>query len=191
MRLDVVIVLDASTSMLEQVSPSRRKIDLAVDGVQTFLAGLRLGSADRASLVVFNDHARVLVPLTGDRAALLDGLENIEVRQFTRLDLGLETAADELRRGASGTLKAVVGLSDGWVNPVPPAAAVEASRTVKADGAALYMIAFGNDADEQLLMAIADPGRYVKAGDPTSITSVYRDLTRRVPCPPEAYWGRR
>lgn len=156
----------------------------------TFLAGLRLGTADRAALITFNDRATVLTSLTGDRPALLAALSKVEVRQFTRLDLGLVEARDEVRRSPPGVLRAVVGLSDGWVNPVPPAAAIDASQLVRAEGAALYMIAYGNEADEALLMTIADRGRYVR-GDPASIQAVYRDLTRRVPCPPEAYWGRR
>ena len=33
--------------------------------------------------------------------------------------------------------------------------------------------------------------RYVAAPDPVAIPSIYRDLTQRVACPPEVFWGRR
>jgi Ca-activated chloride channel family protein len=73
--LDIVVVLDLSSSMEEDVVPykpgrkfsGRTRLDATRDAIRTFVRGRR---DDRVGLVVFSDHAYVVSPLTFDHEYL-------------------------------------------------------------------------------------------------------------------------
>lgn len=73
--LDIVVVLDLSSSMEEDVVPyqtghkfsGRTRLDATRDAIRTFVRGRR---DDRIGLVVFSDHAYVVSPLTFDHEYL-------------------------------------------------------------------------------------------------------------------------
>jgi fibro-slime domain-containing protein len=193
-RVDVVLVVDASTTMLERTPSGRTKVAVAADAVRAFLAGLRLeSSGDRAAVVAFNDRAEVLSALTWDHRDVARSLDRITVRQQTRIDLGLEAAEVTLAAApvAPGPRRAaVVLLSDGLPNPAPASAALDAARSIRAAGVEVYGVAVGPRFDEAVMRAIADDdAHYVPAPDPDALAAIYASLLLRVPCPPEGYWA--
>lgn len=190
---DVTLVLDASSSMLDPTESGERKIDVAKQAVLEFLHGMRLiPGRDRVALIVFNATAELLQPLTSSQSRLVEALGSIEVRQLSRLDLGIETAAGELvNNSGAGRVRAIVVLSDGIVNPVPSHMAVTAANNARSVGQDVFVVGFGPVMDANVLRAVADPGRYYPAANPGELRAIYGSLTRLVPCPPGIYWGRR
>lgn len=191
---DVVLVIDASTSMRDLAADRRRKIDLAVASVSVFLDGLRLRPGeDRAAIVSFNQQAETLVHLTSSRERLGEGLSRIAIAEYSRVDLGVERAMVELiTRGEPGRVQAMIVLSDGLANPVPGDQAVVAARRAQLEDITVYVVGLGPSMDERVLRQMASGAeRYFPAPDPLLIRSIYQDLTKHVPCPPEMYWGGR
>ena len=86
----------------------------------------------------------------------------------------------------------MIVLSDGKVNPVTrdrPGVAAEQARRA---GGTVYVVGMGPSMDEPVLQEMASGSeRYFPAPDPLLIRAIYADLTTRVPCPADAYWGRR
>jgi electron transfer flavoprotein alpha/beta subunit len=86
----------------------------------------------------------------------------------------------------------MVVLSDGKANPVSGDEAVAAARRAQLEGITVYVVGMGPSMDERVLRQMASgPERYYPAPDPLLVRAIYQDLTKRVPCPSEAYWGRR
>ncbi|MFN8424536.1 MAG: vWA domain-containing protein, partial [Anaerolineae bacterium] len=191
-KLDILLVLDASTSMRELTRAGRPKIDAAVAAARDFLTRLNLApNGDRAGLVSFNAAATLDSPLTADRAALDAALGRVALAQFTRIDLGLDAAAAELagpRRRADATA-AVILLTDGRSNPVPVSEAERAAGVVKAAGARLFTIGLGQDVDAEALRAMASQAAdYFEAPDGEDLGAIYGSISAALPCAPYSYW---
>lgn len=191
--IDVVLVLDASTSMRDATRAGRPKLDAAREAAALFLAELDLPD-DRAAIVGFNAAAWLAAPLTGDRAALDAALAGITMAQFTRIDLGLRAAQAELRgpRAVAGRQAAVIVLTDGRNNPEPIASAVAAAGAVKVGGVRLFTIGLGEDVETDALRQMASqPGDYFFAPDGEDLAAVYRAIAGAFdPCPAERFWPR-
>lgn len=191
--IDVVLVLDASTSMRDATRAGRPKLDAAREAAALFLAELDL-PGDRAAIVGFNASAWLAAPLTGDRASLDAALAGIAMAQFTRIDLGLRAAQAELQgsRAVPGRQAAVIVLTDGRNNPEPIASAVAAAGAVKAGGVRLFTIGLGEDVETDALREMASrPANYFFAPDGEDLAAVYRAIAGAFdPCPAERFWPR-
>lgn len=195
---DVVLVIDASTSMLSYTGSRRRKIDAAVEGARAFIHGqLRLQpGGDQVAIVTFNELATLRQGLTSNVGLLDAALNDIEVRSQSRIELAVSAAALELlgRRGGQGRTRAMVLLSDGEANPVPAEQAVAAATAAKDAGILVYVIGLGNLTEKgewALRQMASDDERYLTEIDADRLRLVYEDLVIRVLCPREIYWGRR
>lgn len=191
--IDVVVVLDASTSMLQPVASGQNKLDVARESVRTFLQGLRLRQGgDRAAIVTFNASAETLQGLTFDRLLLESALTRVVVRPQSRLERGIAMANARLLAGPRDRSQAIVLLTDGKVNPSLPETAIAAANTSRAAGVDVFVVGFGPDLEEVNLRAIAHvPDRYLPVPDPVKLVEAFRQLSRSVPCSSSAYWGRR
>jgi Mg-chelatase subunit ChlD len=193
-RIDVVLVIDASTSMLERTSSGRSKLAAAQAAAAGFLDQLHLVDGDQAAVVAFNDGARVLQGLTDDRRALDVALDRIAVAPTTRLDLAIEAAHAELvspRHRPDNAAVAIV-LTDGKANPVGPDVAVARARLAKDAGVSFFTIGLGDDLDDWALAAVASRATYYyRAPDAEALAAIYAAITVEIPCPAEGYWGRR
>ncbi len=193
LHADVVLVIDASTSMLEQTREKRTKLAAAVEAVKLFLDELAL-PLDQASVVEFNGRAELLQPLTGDRRALIASLNRLEVRRQTRIDLGVAVAREELassRRHPDNQAVMIV-LTDGKANPVGPGAAVREADAAKAEEVTIFTIGLGEDLDLDALESIADrPSYFYRAPDAEDLAEIYSGIAIEIPCPAEDFWGRR
>jgi len=193
--IDVVLVMDASLSMLDSGPAGKTKLADAKEAARRFISPLRLTTSpdtagDRVAIVTFNTRAQLVEPLGSSAAVLRIAIEGIAAASGSRVDLGIRRAADVLSgTSRKGRIPAMVILSDGRVDA---AAAVAASRDARALGIELYVVGLGPQHDAATLAAMAlSPDRYFNAPDSGSLARIYTDLTTLLPCPPAAFWGGR
>jgi Mg-chelatase subunit ChlD len=192
-RLDVALVMDASSTMLEPTRAGRTKMDAARQAA-TELVALLSFPGDQAAVVWFNEVAVVEQGLTDDRPALDAALDRIGNRQFTRIDLGIAVAQAELEgpRHHDGSQAIMIVLTDGGANPLSPEVGVERARDAKAHGTEIFTIGLGNSVDGDALARMASrPDYYYQTPDAENLTAIYRQVAVTAPCPPEWFWGRR
>jgi Mg-chelatase subunit ChlD len=192
-HVDVALVIDASTSMGEPTSAGRSKLAAAIAGAGQFMDALDLAH-DQAAVVSFNATATTLQGLTSDRAALKAALAQIAMAQYTRLDLGIAYARQELASShhRADSQAAMIVLTDGRANPVGPDAAVAEAAQAKAAGVIVFTIGLGNDLDLAALEAIASqPEYFYRTADAEDLAAIYGQIATLIPCPSSAFWGRR
>jgi len=190
-RVDVALVLDASTSMLQPTRAGRTKLDAAREAAGLFLDLLDL-PGDQAAVVGFNATAWVAQPLTGDRQALRAALGGLQVVQLTRIDLGIRAGHDELRgpRRAPDHAPALIVLTDGRNNPEPVSSAIAAAAAAKAGGIRVFTVGLGDDVEVDALRQMASgPGDFHLAPDGEDLAAIYRAIAGAFePCPRAVNW---
>jgi Mg-chelatase subunit ChlD len=191
---DTMLVLDASLSMLEEVRPGYTKRVAAADAARRFIDLLK--SSDQAGIVWFNTTAAREQVLTRDKAALRSAIDRIVNAQFTRLDLGIKVARDELvsDHHVPGNRSVLILLTDGKANPEPVETALHEAQLAKGAGITLFVIGLGRaeDLDDDALRQIASrPEYYYQTTDASTLTTIYEEIAGVIPCPPELFWGRR
>jgi Mg-chelatase subunit ChlD len=193
-HVDVALVMDASTSMLEPTRTGGTKLDAARAAAAIFLDQLRLGSGDQATIVSFHSTATLLQPLTADRAALDQAFARIQPVSGTRIHLGIDAAHAELTsaRHRAANVQVLVLLTDGRSNPDPVELAVQRAAAAKADGIAIFTIGLGNELDFDALARIASrPEYFYHAPDAADLARIYASIAVLTPCPGSAFWGGR
>jgi hypothetical protein len=141
---------------------------------------------DRIALVSFAGVAGLDEPLTSDKARVVAAAANLITGAGTRIDLGLEAARRELAgpRHEPGRAKVIVLLTDGVQGGTPSATVVAAADAAKAEGAVLFTVGLGADADVALLRAIASTeGHFYFAPNGDELASIYRRIAVVIPCP--------
>lgn len=190
----VVLIIDVSRSMEEtDIVPTR--FEAAKAAAVEFAR--HLPRASRLALVTFGNYPTVVVPLTGDRARLIDGITNLTTQLRTQLGPGLVegvravTGEGPLAPMVGGFRAVAVLLSDGRASDgLPPE---EAAREAKTRGVRVYTVGLGTSADpttfrsgywgvldEPTLRMIADKtgGRYYKAEETRQLRDIYRELAK-------------
>jgi hypothetical protein len=193
-RVDAVIVLDASTSMAELTTGGRSKLSAAAAAARRFIDGLRLASGDQVGLVTFNSTARLAQSLTADRAALERALNQVQLAQYTRLDLGIGAGWAELisARHQRANKTVLVVLTDGRANPVPVEAAVREADVAKVLDITVFTVGVGNDLDRAALATMASRRDYFYiTADGEGLLRILADIAETIPCPASAFRGRR
>lgn len=189
---DLVLVIDSSSSMSQPTAGAASKLDAAVAAARVFLDQLSLGR-DRAALVSFNSAVTVLLPLTGDRAALDAALAgNLAQGTGTRIGAAIAAAAEQLSAARPGSQRAMVVLTDGQGTDEDPGAAQAAADAAKAAGITLYTVGLGADVDLAALRALAsgDDHCFV-APDAAELAAIYRAIAGALPCAKEVFWAGR
>ena len=188
---DVVLVIDASTSMLEATGAGRTKLEAALSAARTFIGTLNLATGrDRAAIVSFNASARVMQAMTSDAAALEASLAAIEVAQQTCLPCAIEVGVSALgeSEGRVSTQTLIV-LTDGQSNPRPASEAVDLAAEAKADSVLIFTIGIGDALDVDALQAIAsEPGYFFRSADAGDLDAIYAEIGSLIPCP--TFWPR-
>lgn len=195
--IDIVVVLDLSTSMLaEDLRPNR------------FIAAKNLTSDfidnrpnDRIGLVIFRRQSFTLVPPTTDYTLLKEKLQTLEMditEDGTAIGMGIATAVNRLRT-SSAVSKVIILLTDGEnnageVDPVTASDLADAHDIrlytigVSTEGTAPYPVedpVFGKryhpirvDIDEDMLTDIAEKtgGRYFRARDTEALANIYASI---------------
>jgi Mg-chelatase subunit ChlD len=192
-RVDVALVIDASTSMTE-IAGRGTKLDAARAAARAFLDQVHLDAGDQAAIVAFNADVSVLAELTSDRAALLEALDRLEVAPQTRIHLGVRAAQAVLTsaRHRAENAAAMVVLTDGRANPESPELAVDAAEVAKAVGITVFTIGLGAELDFLALGRMAStPGYFFQTLDAGELEEIYTQIAVAIPCSGERFWGRR
>jgi Mg-chelatase subunit ChlD len=193
-RVDVVLAIDASTSMDEPTAAGRTKLAAAIDAARIFLDQLRFERGDQAAIVAFNASATLLHPLTGDSAALEQALGAVQTAQQTCLVCAVDAGWAELgsARHAPDHAAVLVLLTDGRSNPRPASEAIARAGAAKAAGLTVFTIGLGSDVEAGALAAMASrPEWYFPAPDGEALAEIYRQIAVALPCPAGAFWGGR
>ncbi len=193
LHADVALVIDASLTMEDLTRSQRPKIDAAREAAQLFVDHMSFPS-DQAAVVSFNEEAHVLQPLTGDRERVRDALDRIATAEYTRIDLGLKQAHEQVlgARHDPQNVPVIILLTDGKSNPVPESQALDAAAEAKQAGITVFTVGLGPQVAEPALREMASaPDHYWYAPDGDDLGPIYDRIAVTIPCPPEDFWGKR
>lgn len=198
--IDIVLVVDISSSMLAEDFQPQNRMEVAKEKVKRFVLGRK---TDRVGLVAFSGEALTQVPLTTDYPVVLAAIDNLAIGQLedgTAIGTAIATAANRLRN-SPGRSRVMVLLTDGENNrgAIDPRTAAQAAGTF---GIRIYSIGVGTEGmaavpvgrglfglryenrpvkiDEPLLTEIAAStgGRYFRARDAAALQSIYEQIDR-------------
>lgn len=191
---DIAIALDISGSMsATDFKPNR--FQAAKEVASKFISNR---TDDNMSLVVFAGESLSLMPLTNDRAALINALRNVEMGDLqdgTAIGDGLSSAINRLASGKAKS-KSIILLTDGTNNAgdVPPQTA---AKIAAGKGIRIYTVGVGTDGvitvkdpygfssttletkiDEESLkgMASATGGKYFRAKDEKMLERIFAEI---------------
>lgn len=193
---DIVLALDISGSMMaKDFKPTR--FAAAKEVASKFVSHR---DHDNMGLVVFAGESLSLMPLTNDRAALMNAIDNINMGDLTdgtAIGDGLVSAINRIVSGNAKS-KSIILLTDGTNNAgeVPP---VTAAQIAKQKGVRVYTIGIGTNGkinipdpygfssttmetkiDEESLREIADitNGKYFRAKDEKVLKKVFDEIDK-------------
>jgi Mg-chelatase subunit ChlD/sugar lactone lactonase YvrE len=184
-RVDVVLVIDSSDSMLAAAPSGRSKLALAIEAAAGFAELLDLEGGDAIALIHFNVDAGVDLDFSRDPAALRRALDGLPQASGTRIDLGLEAAARVLAGAgrSPGNRPAVILLTDGRPSGTGPDEVIRAAGLLAGQQTPIYAIGLGDDVDAALLGQIAgSPARLILTPDAEALHAIYAGLARDLPC---------
>jgi Mg-chelatase subunit ChlD len=179
---DIVLVIDASTSMNEPIGGGQTRIQAAKDGAKRFIELMR--PVDHAAVIAFNGTVQPMATLGGDREALGAAVDRIALAPWTRIDLALDAARDELAsaRTQAGSRKAIVLLTDGEPTHTTPGA-VHAAAAAARELATVFTIGIGTSVDAQLLIDVAgSPDQYTPVDDAGGLQRIYAKIAEKIAC---------
>ncbi len=193
---DIVLALDISGSMMaDDFEPNR--FQAAKQITQKFINSR---TDDNMALVIFAGESLSLMPLTNDRTALVNALENVKpgsLADGTAIGDGLSSSINRILSGKARS-KSIILLTDGSNNAgdVPPLTAAEIA---KKKGIKVYTIGVGTNGtiqvqdpygfssttietkiDEESLRSIAGQtgGKYFRAKDRGMLQEVFDEIDR-------------
>jgi Ca-activated chloride channel homolog len=196
--INIVLVIDLSSSMLAQDFQPQNRLEVAKDVVKRFITAR---SSDRIGVVAFAAEALTQVPLTTDYPVVSAAVDNLAAGQLedgTAIGTAIATAANRLR-DAPGRSRVMILLTDGENNrgAIDPRTAAKAAA---AFGIKIYTIGVGTEGmapvpvgrglfglryenrlvriDEPLLNDIAKTtgGRYFRARDAAALQRIYQQI---------------
>jgi len=196
--INIVLVIDLSSSMLAQDFQPQNRLEVAKDVVKRFIAAR---SNDRIGVVAFASEALTQVPLTTDYPVINAAVDNLAAGQLedgTAIGTAIATAANRLR-DAPGRSRVMILLTDGENNrgAIDPRTAAKAAAVF---GIKIYTIGVGTEGlapvpvgrglfglryenrlvriDEPLLNDIAKTtgGRYFRARDAAALERIYEQI---------------
>lgn len=176
--VDLIVVMDISGSMRGD------KITTARSSLIQFVQ--KLDDRDRLRIDLFNDQITTLTPLTpigNKRQQVVDSVSGIFEQNNTSLyDATLKAYQDLQTDGDPNHIRAIVVLSDGddtastaSLNEVIQK--IQASEEEGGNAIKVFTIAFGDDADSDILKQIAEPsGGKQYDSSPETIQKIYDEI---------------
>ncbi|MEA3309452.1 MAG: VWA domain-containing protein [Chloroflexota bacterium] len=173
--VNLVMVLDVSGSM------GGDKLRSAQTAAVQFVN--QMGEDDYISIVAFSTTSRILVAhkkVGEERQRVINVLQNLEADDYTAFYDALGDASSILAKtNSSETSNAIVALTDGLDNSsVNYAFDQTLIEVATAHNTTICTIAYGNDADEQILveLALQAHGNFYH-GDEASIETIYQEMS--------------
>ena len=199
--IDIVLSIDVSSSMLaKDLKPNRMEAlkEVAVEFIKS-------RPNDRIGLVLYAGESYTKVPVTSDKAVVIDGLSGIKFDQVlqdgTAIGTGLATAINRLKDSKAKS-KVIILLTDG-VNNSGTIEPETASDIAKEFGIKVYTIGLGSNGmamypysiapngdfifrmmkveiDEQLMKNIAKNtgGKYFRANSNSRLETIYDEINK-------------
>ena len=172
--VNLVMLIDVSGSMAgEKIENVRRA---AVQFVE------QMGDGDYISIIAFSSEPRPIAghrPIAGNREKIATAIEGLVAEGDTTLYDAIGDGAVLLSEtSAPETANAMVVLTDGLDTASFRYDAVGAAEAVVDTGATVFTIAYGSDADEELLeeIAVRANGNFFR-GDEASIVAIYQEMS--------------
>ncbi|XP_061880338.1 ANTXR cell adhesion molecule 2a isoform X1 [Entelurus aequoreus] len=112
----------------------------------------------RVSFIVFSAQARVILPLTGDRYQIEEGLEKlrgVKPAGETYMHEGIKEATDQIQKQTTKSSSIILALTDGKLEVFVHELTVKEADQARMYGARVYCVGI-KDFDEQQLADIAD-----------------------------------
>uniref|UniRef100_A0AAZ3R2I3 VWFA domain-containing protein n=1 Tax=Oncorhynchus tshawytscha TaxID=74940 RepID=A0AAZ3R2I3_ONCTS len=112
----------------------------------------------RVSFIVFSSSAKVMLPLTGDRYEIQEGLERLrEVKPAgeTYMHEGIKEANNQIKSQTTKSSSIIIALTDGKLEVFIHQLTVEEANIARTYGARVYCVGI-KDFDEQQLAEVAD-----------------------------------
>lgn len=170
--LDLIFVLDGSQSLVR--SDPNGFLSAGATGLVQKLAP---DSDIQLGVVSFNTQANLLMPLTQDRAFVVDALDGLPRSGRTDVAAGIRSALAEFNNHARPDSSRVIMLfTDGKSNARK---AREATEEAKAQGVAVHTLLLGSDQDgASILQEIArgTGGSFVQVRDPEKLPDAFLNL---------------
>jgi Ca-activated chloride channel family protein len=161
--VDIVVALDASGSMAAEDFKPKNRFHVAKASTRTFVEGR---PQDRLALIAFAGRSRTVVPLTTDRAMLLERLAGLQLgEQGDGTAIGMALGNSLARLGASkAKSKVVVLVTDGGNNAgeIDPDTAANVAKGL---GVRVYTVGVGTASGPvEIPVPVRDPetGRVVE-----------------------------
>lgn len=186
----VCCVIDISGSMADEAKIQNEAgknegfglsiLDLVKHAVRTIISSL--GDNDRLSLVTFSTQAKVALQLTkmneAGRKKAEQALEKMQPEESTNIWDGLYKGLEVLREGAAGRNSAILLLTDGQPNIVPPRGHLPMLQKYKDEHGLPNIIntfGFGYNLDSKLLheLAVAGNGAYAFIPDGSFVGTIF------------------
>ena len=183
---DVILVLDISSSMTGE------KFDAVKVAARAFLGAMNFPS-DHVALVTFATEGKILVPLTGDGAALNKAVDDMVLESGTHIDQGLLRAQELLATRRQDATPMVVVMTDGLQFEKALEEPQVLAAQLRAQGILLHVVGLGTDVDAAYLLRMAggDIDKMHLSPRADELTAIYLEIARLIPCPPSAYWANR
>ncbi|MGE5265370.1 MAG: VWA domain-containing protein [Acidobacteriota bacterium] len=177
---NIYLVVDTSGSMDEQ-----NKLVQVKDALDTFLDQIQ-GDRDRVGMVPFSDRVYssfALQDIGKQRSSLKNSVNALKANGRTALFDGIAYAYDDLQqRGERDRINAIVVMTDGIENASNLNLSGLTNKLKRGNQTGvpvvIFCIAYGSDADLNVLGNIADPtGGFARRADPDTIRRLYKILS--------------
>ena len=163
---DIIVALDVSTSMLAQdFKPNRFEASKKV--ASQFMAGRE---TDNIGFVIFAGESFSQVPMTTDKASLVNAVENTKIgllEDGTAIGDGIATSINRIKDGKAKS-KSIILLTDGS-NNTGVVAPTTAAQIAKQFGIKIYTIGVGTNGSARCPVGIDPYGGYIYESVPVVI----------------------
>lgn len=186
---DIIVAVDVSKSMVIQDMSLEGAISSRIDMVKSYLRSfVQQRKGDRISLIVFADHAYLMVPFTQNTEALKQLISEINVGlagNFTAIGEAITLSVKKILQEPYQD-KTLILISDGR-DTVNSISEENAALLAKASGLKIYTIGVGadpltvdtpSDLDEASLEHIATitGGKYFRARSESDLSEIYQEI---------------
>lgn len=178
--LDVALVVDRSTSMMEQ-----EKLDKVRTAANYMLQ--RLTPQDMISIVDFGSDVNVLLPsqAANDPMALGASLQKLQAKGATNLHGAIQVGGQEVQKGAGGgRLQRILLLSDGVATEgiTTDEPILQMADQMRQGGTSISTLGVGSDYDEVLMSGISERsgGNHYYIANPDEIASIFAEEMDRL-----------
>lgn len=184
--VDVVLAIDVSGSMDSEARAGlgERKIDGARNAATAFLQKMD-PNQDRVGLVAFDDSAQIVQSLEADMRDVEKAIKNLQSNGGTAIHEGLNAALDEIKMFRRAEVPGVIILLSDGGSEVEPA--LKTAELIRDEGIRLITVAFGADADPDLLRQLAtSPQDFHASASNRQLEQAFQSIAEQIQDPPAA-----